>query len=143
VSGVNKAILIGNVGRDPDIREGKSGKWATFSLATNETWKDKSGEKHERVEWHQIVVNGPLVSVIENYVGKGDRLYIEGKITYRKDEDGKRVFTNIQIGHPGSQLVMLSGTSTASRHDEDDSDDTYDDDDTSDSSDVSDDDVPF
>lgn len=84
---VNKVLLIGNVGGDPEIRTTQSGtQIASFSLATNESWTDKrSGERMERVEWHRIVVfNEHLVGVIEQYVHKGDKLYLEGMLKTRK-----------------------------------------------------------
>lgn len=91
--GINKLILVGNVGRDPDIRAMNSGKKvASFSVATSETWKDKAtGERKERTNWHQIVVfNETLVGIVEKYVRKGSRLYVEGQSQSRKytDKDG-------------------------------------------------------
>ena len=82
---MNKAILVGRVGKDPEIRTFESGKMATFSLATSEKYT-KDGEKKELTEWHNIVVNGKLAEVVEKYVHKGDQLYIEGKIRYQEYE---------------------------------------------------------
>jgi len=87
---VNKVILVGNVGNDPEIRTfGNGGKVANLSLATSENWRDKqSGEKKEKTEWHRIAVfNDGLVGVIERYVKKGSKLYIEGKLQTRKWTD--------------------------------------------------------
>lgn len=96
---LNKAILLGNVGKDPDIRDAGDNKVATFSLATSETWKDKSGQKQERTDWHNIVVWGEKpCGVISQYVKKGSKLLIEGKIVTRKytDKDGhERYITEI------------------------------------------------
>lgn len=84
---INKTILVGRVGRDPEIHEFPTGKLATFSIATTEKYTDKSGEKQESTEWHNIIVNGKLADVVEKYVKKGDLVYVEGKIKYQKYED--------------------------------------------------------
>lgn len=97
---VNKAILIGRVGKDPEFKSGNSGNVARFPLATSESWKDKNtGEKKETTEWHNIVAFEPLVNVVRDWVKKGDKLYIEGKITTNKwtDQQGiERHSTSIQ-----------------------------------------------
>lgn len=90
---VNRVILVGNVGNDPEIRLSDSTKIASFSLATNERWKDKNGEKQERTEWHSVSVFGNAATFIEEYVKKGSQLFVEGKIRYSKNED--RYYTNI------------------------------------------------
>lgn len=112
---VNKVILIGNVGTEPEIKELTSGSVATFSLATSERYKDKNGQKQEKTEWHNIVAYGNVVSVIDKYVSKGDKLYIEGSIHTRKweDKDGNtRYSTEIKL----RELSMLSsGGSTAKK----------------------------
>lgn len=87
---VNKVMLIGNVGRDPEIRRTNSGDTvASFSVATSETWRDKaSGERKERVEWHNVVIfNEQLAKVAEQYVKKGSRVYVEGALQTRKFTD--------------------------------------------------------
>lgn len=86
---VNKVILLGNCGRDPEVREGGNGKWATFSLATSErAYTNKNGiQVPERTEWHNIVVFGNTVNVVEARVRKGQPLYIEGKLRNRKYTD--------------------------------------------------------
>lgn len=86
---VNKVILLGNCGRDPEVREGGNGKWATFSLATSErAYTNKNGvQVPERTEWHNIVVFGNTVNVVEARVRKGQPLYIEGKLRSRKYTD--------------------------------------------------------
>lgn len=110
---VNKVILIGNVGKDPEIRTfGNGGKVANFSIATSESWKDKnSGERKEKTDWHNIAVfNDGLVGVIERYVKKGSKLYIEGKLQTRKwqDRDGNDKYTTeVVLQGYGGTLTML------------------------------------
>jgi single-strand DNA-binding protein len=114
MSSVNKAILIGNLGKDPEVKSFQSGgKIANFSIATSESWKDKStGERKERTEWHNITVQGDgLVGVVERFLKKGSKVYIEGKIQTRKwqDRDGNdRYTTEIVVGMNGL-LTMLDG----------------------------------
>ena len=95
MSSVNKAILIGNVGKDPEVKELKNGKVANMTLATSERYTDKNGDKQEKTEWHSIVFYGKLVDIVEKYVKKGDKLYIEGSITTRKwqDKEGNDRYT--------------------------------------------------
>ena len=115
---VNKVILVGNVGNDPEIRTfGNGGKVANLSLATSENWRDKqSGEKKEKTEWHRIAVfNDGLVGVIERYVKKGSKLYIEGKLQTRKwtDNNGQDKYTTeIVLQGYNSTLTMLGGGNT-------------------------------
>ncbi|CEL12366.1 Single-stranded DNA-binding protein Ssb [Candidatus Portiera aleyrodidarum] len=84
--GVNKVILIGNLGKDPEIRYSASGNpVCNFKLATTDTWKDKhSGQKKERTEWHTIVVFNKLASIVQQYLKRGSRVYIEGRLQTRK-----------------------------------------------------------
>jgi len=93
MSSLNKVMLMGNVGRDPEIRTTQTGeKIAQLSIATTETWKDRGGERQERTEWHRVVVfNERAVSFIEQYVAKGARLYVEGQLQTRKWTDQKGV----------------------------------------------------
>lgn len=94
--GINKAILIGNVGKDPEVRHLDSGVTvASFSLATSETYRNKEGQKVTNTEWHNIVVWRGLAEVAEKYVKKGNPLYIEGKIRTRSwdDKDGNKRYT--------------------------------------------------
>ncbi|AGI27102.1 Single-stranded DNA-binding protein Ssb [Candidatus Portiera aleyrodidarum] len=86
VRGVNKVILIGNLGKDPSIRYSASGNTVcNFRIATTDTWKDKqSGQKKERTEWHTIVVFNKLASIVQQYLKKGSRVYIEGRLQTRK-----------------------------------------------------------
>lgn len=112
---VNKVILIGNLGADPEIKSFQNGgRIASFRIATSESWKDRAtGEKKERTEWHNITVNSEgLVGVVERYVKKGSKLYIEGQLRTRKwqDRDGNdRYTTEITLSGPGSVLTMLDG----------------------------------
>lgn len=110
MSSLNKASIIGNVGKDPEIRSMQSGdKVASFSIATSEKWKDKSGEQKEKTEWHNIVVFGNLVKVVEQYVSKGSKLYIEGKLQTRSWEQNgeKKYTTEIVLQGFDSKLIML------------------------------------
>ena len=104
MASVNKVILIGNVGKDPEIRYMQSGEpIANFSLATNEVWNDKSGQKQERTEWHRVEVFGKTAQVVRDYVTKGKPVYIEGSIRYDEwtDKDGnKRNTTKIRVSGP-------------------------------------------
>jgi single-strand DNA-binding protein len=111
MASVNKVILIGNVGRDPEIRYMQSGEpIANFTLATNEVWNDKSGQRQERTEWHRVEVFGKTAQVVRDYVTKGKPIYVEGSIRYEEwtDKDGnKRNTTRIRVSGPGSRLVLL------------------------------------
>jgi len=114
---VNKVILVGNIGRDPEIRSTQDGtRIANLSLATSETWRDRnSGERKEKTEWHRVAVfNERLVDVIEKYVKKGAKLYIEGQLQTRKwtDKEGQeRYTTEVVLGRFNGQLTMLDGRS--------------------------------
>lgn len=113
VSSLNKATLIGNIGKDPEIRPTKDGKEiATFSLATSEAWKDKmSGEKKEKTEWHRVVIfSQPLVAIVKNYVHKGSKLYIEGSIQTRKwmdQQSGTEKYVTEIVLQPFSSVLLL------------------------------------
>ena len=109
---VNKVILVGNLGQDPEVRTMQSGdRVANFSLATSESWNDKaSGERKEKTEWHRVVVfNQGLVKVIENYVKKGSKLYIEGQLETRSwEQDGQKKYTTEVVLRPfRGELTML------------------------------------
>jgi single-strand DNA-binding protein len=113
MAGVNKAILIGNVGGDPDVRYMPSGDpVANVSLATSETWKDKSGEKQERTEWHRVVFFGKLAEIVEKYVRKGSKLYVEGKLrTWKYDKDGQTHYsTEVVVDISGIMQMLDSRT---------------------------------
>ena len=110
---INKVILIGNVGRDPEVRAMQDGsKVVSFSIATSEFWKDKaSGERRERTEWHRIVVFNPNLSdICEKYLKKGSKVYIEGQLQTRKWQDQagvERYTTEVIIPRFRGELTML------------------------------------
>jgi len=108
MNSLNKVQLIGNVTAQPEIKETPSGqKVASFSLATNRSYKDANGEKQDQAEYHNIVVWGKLADITEQYITKGKKLYIEGRIQTRSwdSDSGKRYKTEIV----GESLMMLSG----------------------------------
>jgi single-strand DNA-binding protein len=117
---INKVILIGNVGSDPEIRNTNDGREiASFSLATSESWKDKNtGEKKDKTEWHRLVVfSQGLVGIVKNYVKKGSKLYIEGQLQTRKwtDKDGADKYTTeIVLQNFNSTLQILSSSNSNS-----------------------------
>ena len=110
---VNKVILVGNVGQDPEVRQFQNGgQVCSFSVATSENWKDKNtGERREKTEWHRIsVFNEGLIRVVQNYVKKGSKLYIEGQLETRKwqDQNGQdRYSTEVVLRGFGATLTML------------------------------------
>ena len=113
---LNKVLLIGRLGADPEIKQMVNGKSvARLSLATSNTWKDKNtGEKKEKTEWHRIVIfNEGLVNVVQQYVKKGAQVYIEGQLTTRKWKDEKsgqdKYSTEVVIQGYNSSLTMLGG----------------------------------
>ncbi len=114
---VNKVILIGNLGRDPEIRSTQDGtRIANLSVATSESWRDKtSGERKERTEWHRVVIfNDRLVDVVEKYLKKGAKVYIEGALQTRKwtDNSGQeRYTTEVVLQRFRGELTMLDGRS--------------------------------
>jgi single-strand DNA-binding protein len=112
---VNKVIIIGNLGRDPEVRTfPNGGKVVNFSVATSETWKDKqSGEKKERVEWHKVsVLNEGLAGIAEKYLRKGSKVYIEGQLETRKwtDQQGVEKYTTEVVLRPfRGEITLLDG----------------------------------
>lgn len=110
---VNKVILVGNVGQDPEVRQfANGGQVCSFSLATSENWKDKNtGERREKTEWHRIsIFSEGLVRVVQSYVKKGSKLYIEGQLETRKwqDQNGQDKYTTeVVLRGFGSTLTML------------------------------------
>ena len=110
---LNKVMLIGNLGADPVIRQTQDGKrLAQLSLATSESWKDKAtGEKKEKTSWHRIVIfNDGLAGVVENYVKKGSKIFVEGQLQTRKftDQDGNEKYTTeVVLGNYNGSLTML------------------------------------
>ena len=106
-NGLNKVILIGNLGRDPEVRYTPGGlAVANFSMATSETWTNKEGEKETRTEWHRIVAWGKLGEICGEYLSKGKQIYIEGRIQTREweDKEGNKRYTTEIIA---SQMLML------------------------------------
>ena len=112
---LNKVTLIGNLGNDPEVRSTTGGnRVATFSLATSRSWNDAAGSKQEKTEWHRCVVwntkTSQLADIVEKYVKKGDKLYVEGRIEYRQWQDKEnqtRYSTEINV----RELIMLGGGS--------------------------------
>jgi len=107
---VSKTILLGNVGKDPEVRTVGESKVANFSLATSESYKNKSSERVTNTEWHNIVVWGKRAEIVEKYVKKGSTLYIEGKNKTRQWEDkegNKRYSTDVVIEQFGGELKFV------------------------------------
>lgn len=112
---VNKVILVGNLGKDPEVRSFQNGgSVCHFSLATSESWRDKStGEKREKTEWHNVAIfSEGLIKVAQSYLKKGSKVYVEGQLETRKwqDKEGKdRYTTEVVLRNFGATLVMLDG----------------------------------
>jgi len=110
-SSLNKVQIIGNLGKDPEIRYTNDNKAiANLTVATTESWNSKDGDRQDKTEWHRCVVFGKLAEVIEKYLKKGSKVYLEGKLQTRKweDKDGQeRYTTEIVLNGFGSQMVML------------------------------------
>ena len=124
---VNKVILVGNLGRDPEVRHTNDGNpVVTLNLATSESWKDKTtGERKERTEWHRVVIfNKGLVTVAENYLKKGSKVYIEGQVETRSwEQDGQKKYaTEIVLRPFRSELTMLDSKAETTSAFVDDSD---------------------
>ena len=113
MASLNKVILIGNLGRDPEIRYTQAGEpIANFSLATSEKWTGKDGQKQEKTEWHKVEVFGKTAQIVRDYCTKGKQVYLEGSIRYDEwtDKDGnKKYMTKIRVSGPGSRVVLLGG----------------------------------
>jgi single-strand DNA-binding protein len=107
--GVNKVILVGNLGRDPEVRYTRNGTAvATLNIATTETWTDKDGQRQDRTEWHRVVAWSKLAEIVKEYLSKGQQVYIEGKLQTRSWDDregNKRYTTEVKA----DQMVMLGG----------------------------------
>ncbi len=109
---VNKVVLVGNLGRDPEIRHTNAGKKiASFSIATSDVWKDTNGQRQEKTEWHRIVVFNPnIADFVEKFIHKGSKVYLEGALQTRKWTDNagqERYVTEVVIGHYKGELVLL------------------------------------
>ena len=112
MASLNKVCLIGNLGRDPEVRYLPSGDpVANFSLAVNETWKGKDGQRHEKVEWVAVEVFGKLAEIVLDYCTKGKQVYLEGALTTQEwEKDGvKHTKTKVKLSGPRAQLVLLGG----------------------------------
>src|SRR3954453_10752739 len=106
---VNKVILVGNLGRDAELRYTPGGAAvATLNLATTETWKDKEGQKKEDTQWHRVILWGKTAETLQDYLTKGKQIYVEGKLQTRKwkDKDGNEKYTT-EV--KGDRVVLLSG----------------------------------
>ncbi len=118
---VNKVILIGNLGQDPEVKSFQNGgRIANLRIATSESWKDKAtGERKERTEWHSVAITGDgLVGVAERYLRKGSKVYVEGKLQTRKwqDQSGNdRYSTEVVLSGPGAVLTMLDAPQAGGR----------------------------
>jgi single-strand DNA-binding protein len=112
--GVNKVLLIGNIGKDPDVKvTANGGTVVNLTLATSESWKDKqTGEAQEKTEWHRIVIFGKLAEIAAQYVTKGSKLFIEGSLQTRKwtNQEGKDQYTTEIVAN---EMQMLDGKSDA------------------------------
>ncbi|MDG4552433.1 MAG: single-stranded DNA-binding protein [Candidatus Contendobacter sp.] len=115
MASVNKVILIGNLGKDPDVRYMPSGRAvANVTIATNESWKDRNtGEKQERTEWHNVVFYSPLAEIVGQYLRKGSSVFVEGRLQTRKwqDKNGQDRYTTEIIAN---EMKMLGGRGSAS-----------------------------
>ena len=112
MSGINKVILVGHVGKDPEIKQVANGTLAKLTLATTERYKNKAGERQERTEWHNITLWSPLAEIAERYVRKGSKLYIEGRFQTRSYEDNtgnKRYATEVVA----REMLMLDSRSSS------------------------------
>ena len=105
MSGINKVILVGRLGAEPETQETQKGLGCKFSLATSESWTDKQGQKQEKTEWHNIVIWGRLAEVAAQYLHKGSQVYLEGKIETTKYNE--KYYTRVVLNAYGSKLEML------------------------------------
>ncbi len=128
---INKVILVGNVGQDPEIRQTQDGREiANFSLATSESWKDKNtGEKKEKTEWHRVVIfSQGLVNIAKQYIKKGSKLYIEGSLQTRKWSDSsgiEKYTTEIVLQNYNATLQIIDSRDKSERYDSDSSNQGY------------------
>lgn len=121
MASVNKVILVGNLGKDPEVRYAPSGDAiANVTLATTENWKDKNGEKQEKTEWHRVSFFGKTAEVVGQYLKKGSQVYVEGRIQTRKwtDKEGQERYTTEIVA---DKMQMLGGRSSSTSMDSSDS----------------------
>ncbi len=119
MASVNKVILVGNLGKDPEVRYAPSGDAiANVTLATTENWKDKNGEKQEKTEWHRVSFFGKTAEVVGQYLKKGSQVYVEGRIQTRKwtDKEGQERYTTEIVA---DKMQMLGGRSGSASMDSD------------------------
>lgn len=112
MASVNKVVLVGNVGKDPEIRFTQAGEpIANFSLATSEHWTDKAGKKQEKTEWHRVEVFGKTAQVVRDYVTKGKPVYVEGSLHYEEWTDkttgAKKTSCKVRVSGFGGRIVLL------------------------------------
>jgi len=113
--GINKVILVGNLGADPDIRQSGNGNVvANLNIATGEAWKDQQGQLQERTEWHRVVMFGRTAEIARDYLRKGSKLYLEGKLQTRKwqDKNGQDRYTTEIVAHEFQMLDRRPGESS-------------------------------
>jgi single-strand DNA-binding protein len=112
---MNKAIIIGNVGKDPEVKDIQSGKVASFSVATSRKWKDKDGNVKEETEWHNVTMFGGIASVAERFICKGSKVAIEGRIRTRSydDKDGVKRYVTEIVGENLELLSPKAGSTTS------------------------------
>ena len=120
MSGVNKVILVGNLGRDPEIKYASNGAAiANMAIATSESWKDKqTGQQQEKTEWHRVVVFGKLAEIVQQYVHKGSKVYVEGQLKTRKWQNKEGVdqyTTEVVLSGFGGVLQMLDSRNSATQ----------------------------
>lgn len=124
--GVNKVILVGNLGNDPDVRYTASGAAvANISIATSESWKDKNtGEQQDRTEWHRVVFFNRLAEIVSEYLKKGSQIYVEGRLQTRKwqDKEGNDRYTTEIVAN---EMQMLGGRSGGGQYDAPPQDNSY------------------
>ena len=111
MNGINKVILVGNLGRKPDLKNTTTGSTlANLALATSKTWTDKAGAKQERTEWHNITVFGKLAEIVGQYCDKGSKLYVEGELETNKwqdDQGNNRYTTKVIVNNFGGVIQMI------------------------------------
>lgn len=116
MAGINKVIIVGNLGKDPELRHTPTGQAVcNFSVATSEAWTDKGGQKQERTEWHRVVVWGKLGELCAKYLQKGRQVYLEGKLQTRAwdDKDGQKRYTTEVVGNTVQFLGSAAGAGAA------------------------------
>ena len=130
-SGINKVIIVGNCGQDPETREIPNGSVTNLTVATSESWKDKnSGNQQERTEWHRVVFFNRLAEIVEQYVKKGSKVYVEGSLRTRKwqGQDGQDRYTTEIVASEMQMLDSRNASAPAKAKEPDSQDSGFDDD---------------